>query len=68
MKPFRIPSSRSVTPISQLISRGRRNAPVKKIRIRCTTMAATNTSAAQWWVWRMTMPARTSKLILTTDA
>ena len=28
-----------VTPIIQLISRGRRNAPVKKMRRRCTTIA-----------------------------
>ena len=51
-----------MTPIIQLSSRGRRNAPVKKMRMRCTTMAAMNSSAAQWWIWRMTSPARTSKL------
>ena len=58
----------SVTPIIQLISRGRRNAPVKKIRARWATIAATNTSAAQWWIWRITMPARTSKLMRMADS
>ncbi len=45
--------------MSQLTSRGRRNAPVKKMRHRWMTMAARNTSAAQWCVWRMSRPART---------
>ena len=48
--------------MTQLISRGRRNAPVKKTRQRWATIVARNTSAAQWWIWRMTSPARTSKL------
>ena len=48
-------------PMSQLVSRGRRNAPVKKMRSRCTTIAATNSSAAQWCIWRMNRPPRTSK-------
>ena len=47
-------------PISQLISRGRRNAPVKKTRLAWTTIAARKTSAAQWWTWRISSPARTS--------
>ncbi len=34
---------------------------MKKIRIRCSTIAATNTSAAQWCVWRISRPALTSK-------
>jgi len=34
-------------PITQLVSRGLRNAPVKKIRSMCMAIAATNTSAAQ---------------------
>ena len=55
-------SSSRVTPIIQFSSRGRRNAPVKKIRARWAVMAATNSSAAQWWIWRITRPARTSKL------
>jgi hypothetical protein len=37
----------SARPTSQLSSRGRRKAPVKNTRARCTTIAATNTSAAQ---------------------
>ena len=49
-------------PMTQLISRGRRNAPVKNTRARCTAMEARNSRAAQWWIWRMTRPARTSKL------
>jgi hypothetical protein len=36
-----------VVPISQFSSRGRRNAPVKKIRVACTAIEPTNTSAAQ---------------------
>jgi hypothetical protein len=53
---------RRVTPTIQFSSRGRRNAPVKNTRARCTVVAATNTRAAQWWIWRITRPARTSKL------
>ena len=68
VKPLKMASRRSVSPIIQLISRGLRNAPVKNTRSRCTTMAATNTSAAQWCIWRMTSPARTSKLSFRTDA
>ncbi len=34
-------------PISQLISRGFRYAPVKKMRIMCAKMPAMNRSAAQ---------------------
>ena len=40
-----------------------RNAPVKKMRIRWTEIAATKTSAAQWWVWRISSPPLTSKEI-----
>ena len=47
-------------PTSQLTSRGRRKAPVKKIRHRWMTIAARNTRAAQWWVWRISSPAGTS--------
>ena len=67
MKPLAIANSSIVTPTNQLISRGRRKAPVKKMRHRCVTMAARNTSAAQWWICRMTRPARTSKLRCTDD-
>lgn len=57
-----------VTPTNQLSSRGLRNAPVKKTRIRWTTIAATKTSAAQWWVCRISSPARTSQLSRTVEA
>ncbi len=67
VKPLPMASRSRVTPTIQLISRGRRNAPVKNTRHRCTTMAATNTRAAQWWIWRMTSPARTLKLMLSTE-
>lgn len=53
----------------QLSSRGRRNAPVKNTRrAMCITIAPRNTSAAQWWVWRTSSPARTPKLNSTTEA
>ena len=52
----------------QLISRGLRNAPVKKMRHMCTPMAATNISADQWWICRMSRPPRTSKLMCSVDA
>ena len=58
----------STIPISQLSSRGLRYAPVKKIRIMCTMIAARNSSAAQWWIWRMSSPPRTSKLMFSVDA
>jgi hypothetical protein len=58
----------SVTPMIQFSSRGRRKAPVKNTRHRCTTMAATKTSAAQWCTWRMTSPARTSKEMSSDEA
>jgi hypothetical protein len=41
----------------------RRKAPVKNTRHRWPTVDATNTSAAQWCIWRRTRPARTSKLM-----
>ena len=41
---------------------------MKKIRARWATIAATNSRAAQWWIWRMTMPARTSKLSRMADS
>ena len=61
VKPAPKASSISATPMTQLSSRGRRNAPVKNTRSMWTTIAATNTSAAQWWIWRISSPARTSK-------
>src|SRR3974390_1481851 len=56
-----------VTPITQLISRGLRKAPVKKMRARWTTIDPMNTMAAQWWTWRMTSPARTWNEMLSVD-
>ncbi len=54
--------------MTQLSSRGLRNAPVKNTRIRCTTIEARNSSAAQWWIWRMSSPPRTSKEIFSVEA
>ena len=54
--------------MTQLASRGRRNAPVKKMRARCTMIDAENISAAQWWTWRTNRPPRTSKLMSRVDA
>ena len=48
--------------MTQLISLGRRKAPVRNTRSRCATIAAEKSSAAQWCAWRMTSPARTSKV------
>ena len=45
----------------QLIVRGLRNAPVKNTRNMCTTIEVMNSSAAQWWIWRISRPPRTSK-------
>ena len=44
----------------QFSSRGLRNAPVKNTRSMCTTIAAMNSSAAQWCICRMIRPPRTS--------
>ena len=67
-KPSKIPSSNMVTPMIQFSSRGRRNAPVKKTRMRWATIAATKTNAAQWCICRNTNPPLTSKLIRRTLA
>ena len=56
-----MPMASMATPISQLISRGLRNAPVKKIRRLWASMAATNNIAAQWCIWRISRPPRMSK-------
>ena len=50
-----------VRPMVQLSSRGLRKAPVKKIRPMCTTMEPMKMSAAQWCIWRISSPPRTSK-------
>lgn len=47
--------------MTQLISRGLRNAPVKKIRNMWTMIETTKISAAQWWICRISRPPRTSK-------
>ena len=52
----------------QFTSRGRRNAPVKKMRARCVTIAATKISAAQWWICRISSPALTTKLSCMTES
>ncbi len=54
--------------MSQLSSRGLRNAPVKKTRIRWTMMAAMNSIAAQWCICRMSRPPRTSKEMCSVEA
>lgn len=61
-------STNSVVPISQLISRGLRNAPVKKMRSRCTQIAAMKMIAAQWWICRISSPPRTSNEMCSVDA
>ena len=50
-----------VMPTIQLSSRGLRKAPVKKTRTMCTTIEPTKMSAAQWCIWRISRPPRTSK-------
>ena len=55
------------TPIRYVSSRGLRNAPVKKIRSMWTTIAATNTFAAQWCVCRMSSPAFTRREMSRTE-
>ena len=54
--------------MTQFSSRGLRNAPVKKIRSMCTTIAAMNSNAAQWCICRMTRPPRTSNEMSRLDA
>ena len=68
MKPSAIARMNSTKPITQLISRGLRNAPVKKTRSMCRPMAATNSSAAQWWIWRMSRPPRMSNEMSSDEA
>ena len=54
--------------MTQLSSRGLRNAPVKNTRNMCTTSATMNISAAQWWIWRMMRPPLMSKLMSRVEA
>ena len=67
MKPSTMASIDRSVPITQLISRGLRNAPVKNTRNMCTMIDTMNSSAAQWWIWRMTRPPRTSKEMFSAD-
>ena len=53
--------------MTQFASRGLRNAPVKKIRNMWATIAAMNSSAAQWWICRTNRPPRTSKEMFRVD-
>ena len=53
--------------MTQFSSRGLRNAPVKNTRSMCTVMATMNISAAQWWIWRMSRPPRTSNEMSTDE-
>ena len=62
------PRNSSVQPNAQFTSRGLRNAPVKNTRIRWISIPATKTSAAQWWICRISSPPRTSKLMSRVDA
>ena len=68
MKPSAIARMKSVKPMTQLISRGLRNAPVKKMRSMCRPMAATKSSAAQWCIWRTKSPPRMSNEMSSVDA
>ncbi len=68
MKPVNMPRTSSRKPNSQLTSRGLRNAPVKNTRIMCTSMPAMKTSAAQWWICRISRPPRTSKLMCSVES
>ena len=54
--------------MTQLISRGLRNAPVKNTRNMCTVRATMNISAAQWWIWRMIRPPLMSKEMFSVEA
>ena len=47
--------------MTQLSSRGLRNAPVKKTRSRWTIIEAMKSIAAQWCICRISRPPRTSK-------
>ena len=63
-----MPSVNSTMPISQLISRGLRYAPVKNTRSMCAMIATMNRSAAQWWICRISRPPRTSKVMFSVDS
>jgi hypothetical protein len=61
-------SSARTVPMTQLISRGLRKAPVKKTRNMCTVRATMNINAAQWWIWRMIRPPLMSNEMLSVEA
>ncbi len=63
-----MPSISRLQPNTQLSSRGLRKAPVKNTRIMCTSMPVMKTSAAQWWICRISSPPRTSKLMSSVDS
>ena len=63
-----MPSTMSEKPMSQLSSRGLRNAPVKNTRNMCTKIATMNTSAAQWCICRNSRPPLTSNAISIVDS
>ena len=54
--------------MTQLSSRGLRNAPVKNTRNMWTTRATTNISADQWWIWRMMSPPLMSNEMFSVEA
>lgn len=54
--------------MTQLSSRGLRNAPVKKMRSMCRPIEATNSRAAQWWIWRISRPPRMSNEMSSDEA
>jgi hypothetical protein len=62
VQPAAMPSASSVTQISQVSLRGRRNAPLKNSRSNTRHTAAAKIRAAQWWICRISNPPRTSKL------
>ena len=55
-------------PMTQLTSRGRRNAPVKNVRNMWIVSASMNSSADQWCTWRTNRPPRTSNVMYSVDS
>ncbi|OPZ51410.1 MAG: hypothetical protein BWY91_02686 [bacterium ADurb.BinA028] len=53
--------------MTQLSSRGLRNAPVRNTRSMCTVMATQNIRAAQWWICRISRPPRMSNEIASVE-
>ena len=67
MKPSKMARISIVMPMSQFSSRGLRKAPVKKMRAMWTMIDPVKMSAAQWCIWRMRRPPRTSKEMPTVE-